>query len=376
MENLPAVLPQRDVTVADFLPIFELPQALARRNAVVQYVQQLMVEGRDFGTIPGSNKPSLLKPGAEKLVTFFGMSPEFVTETSTEDWTGAQHGGEPFFYFTYRCRLTRNALLIGEGVGSCNSWESKYRYRWVPAAQVPASIDKATLAVRDSSVSEFAFAVDKAETGGQYGKPMEYWQQFRAAIDNGTAVEIQKPTKSGKKMAAWSIPRIMYQVPNKDVADVVNTVQKMAQKRALVAAVLVGVNASEFFTQDIEDMEIIDVTPVTVTSSSAQKSGSGVSTGAGSPATPSDAGERMPGDDDEPPPIGNVAAQELSDDEADMCLKMSEIDNMGTLTQVFNEFPASAKKVGGQVHNSFKQRMETLTKAARTKSQQRAATQP
>jgi len=33
-------------------------------------------------------------------------------------------------------------------------------------------------------------------------------------------------------------------------------VQKMAQKRALIAATLLAVNASEFFTQDIEDMVI------------------------------------------------------------------------------------------------------------------------
>jgi hypothetical protein len=33
----------------------------------------------------------------------------------------------------------------------------------------------------------------------------------------------------------------------------VNTIQKMAQKRALIAATLLAVNASEFFTQDLEE---------------------------------------------------------------------------------------------------------------------------
>lgn len=41
---------------------------------------------------------------------------------------------------------------------------------------------------------------------------------------------------------------------NPDIADQVNTIQKMSQKRSLVGAVLLAVNASEFFTQDIEDM--------------------------------------------------------------------------------------------------------------------------
>jgi len=42
-------------------------------------------------------------------------------------------------------------------------------------------------------------------------------------------------------------------VPNPDTADVVNTIQKMAQKRALVPATLLATSGSEFFTQDLED---------------------------------------------------------------------------------------------------------------------------
>lgn len=43
-----------------------------------------------------------------------------------------------------------------------------------------------------------------------------------------------------------------------------NTIQKMAQKRAFVGAILMATGASEFFTQDVEDMgiatgEIIEV---------------------------------------------------------------------------------------------------------------------
>jgi len=47
----------------------------------------------------------------------------------------------------------------------------------------------------------------------------------------------------------------LYRIPNPDVADVVNTIQKMAQKRALVAATLIATSASEFFTQDVEDAD-------------------------------------------------------------------------------------------------------------------------
>jgi hypothetical protein len=59
-------------------------------------------------------------------------------------------------------------------------------------------------------------------------------------------------------MDVWELDETWYRVPNEDMADVVNTLQKMAYKRALVAATLLAINASEFFTQDVEDMDLID----------------------------------------------------------------------------------------------------------------------
>jgi hypothetical protein len=53
-----------------------------------------MVKDQDFGEIPGTSKPTLLKPGAEKLCNFFGLEPEFTPIVEDLDWMGAQHGGE------------------------------------------------------------------------------------------------------------------------------------------------------------------------------------------------------------------------------------------------------------------------------------------
>jgi len=78
------------------------------------------------------------------------------------------------------------------------------------------------------------------------------------AIADGTAVETERKTSTGKKLQAWMIPGILYRVPNENIFDQVNTIKKMAQKRALVAATLVAVNASEFFTQDLEDLDVSD----------------------------------------------------------------------------------------------------------------------
>ena len=113
-----------------FLPVMSMDVALERRETIIKFVQQIMKEDQDYGVIPGtSSKPVLLKPGAEKLCNFFGLEPEFTPIFEEADWTGEHHGGQPFYYIRYRCRLMRNGQVLGVGEGSCNSWESKYRYR-------------------------------------------------------------------------------------------------------------------------------------------------------------------------------------------------------------------------------------------------------
>lgn len=246
-------------TSMDFMPVFDIGRAVQRRNMLVEFTQNIMVKDVDYGRIPGSVKPCLYKAGAEKLSTFFGLVPAFEITEQVEDWTGAHHNGEPFFYYRYKCRLSRNGRLIGEGEGSCNTWESKYRYRWVSEAVAKLNgYDVSKLVKRGGTISELAFAIDKGETSGAYGKPAEHWELFRNAIAQGTARSIERKMRNGKPSPAWEIDATECRVPNPDVADQVNTCQKMSQKRALVAAVLISVNASEYFTQDIDDLEPID----------------------------------------------------------------------------------------------------------------------
>lgn len=113
----------------NLMPALSIQEVAERRNAVVEFTRAAMHEGIDFGIIPNTTKPTLLKPGAEKLCTLFGLAPTFETLDSVKDWTGAEHGGEPLFYFEYKCKLYKNGVLIADGDGSCNSWEKKYRYR-------------------------------------------------------------------------------------------------------------------------------------------------------------------------------------------------------------------------------------------------------
>jgi hypothetical protein len=243
------------------MPVLSVEQAVQRFRELKAFVREVMDEGLDYGTIPGTSKDTLYKAGAEKLTTLFGLSPSFDIIKSVERW--GDGGEEPLFYYMIRCYLHRGDILIASAEGSCNSREKKYRWRYVPEHRVPAHLHPSELEQGGGKISEFAFAVENKETTGQYGKPVEYWQKFEDAIAEGTARNYKRRTRAGKELDAWEIDGTTYRIPNPDIFDIVNTVLKMAEKRALVAAVLMGANASEFFTQDMED----GAEPSTTTSS-------------------------------------------------------------------------------------------------------------
>lgn len=248
-----------DVDVARLSPLFTPDQAVQRKTVLDSIIRKVLKEGDDYGKMPGDSrddaKKVLMKPGAEKLATTFGLTPQYEEMLVIEDWTGEKYGGEPLFYYKIRCRLWRGDMQVGEAFASANSREAKYRYRWVKETDVPEYLDASRLMKRSSSYTEFDFAIERKETEGKYGKPAAYWERFEQARRDKTAIEGSKTSSSGKELKTWTISGTMVRIPNPDVFDTVNTLQKMAQKRALVAAVLVATNASDSFTQDLEDVE-------------------------------------------------------------------------------------------------------------------------
>ena len=224
-------------------PVINVAGAIQRYQDMKDFISGILKENVDYGIIPGTSKPTLLKPGAEKLATFFGLSVEFQIVEKEEDWTGNDHGGEQFFNYWYKCRITRNGKIVAEGEGSCNSFEKKYRYR-------SANIKCPKCEMETIKKSKF---------------------------DNGEWYCYAKIGGCGAKFASNDkaiIDQPRGQVKNPDIADQVNTLQKMAQKRAYIAAVLLATNASEYFTQDIEDYidaEFVAVEPVTEKPKAQQK---------------------------------------------------------------------------------------------------------
>jgi hypothetical protein len=88
--------------------------------------RELLGEG-DFGIIPGTKKPTLLKPGAEKLLKFYGLVSTFVTVRTLGDGVTA-----PALHVQSACRVhvgDADGPVVAEGEGTCNTWERKYRYR-------------------------------------------------------------------------------------------------------------------------------------------------------------------------------------------------------------------------------------------------------
>lgn len=177
------------------------------RNALIAFTKEVLVKDQDYGVVPGVQKPTLLKPGAEKLMNLFGMSVEFECTDKVLDLN------TKFVFYTYKATVrAKDRHIVTQCEGSVNSYEPKYRYIWMEKAK-PSQAEQDRL---------------KAEGTGKFRKGSSGW--------------------------LW-----VERTENPDLIGLQNTMQKMAQKRAFVGAILLATNASEFFTQDVEDMGFIDV---------------------------------------------------------------------------------------------------------------------
>lgn len=101
-----------------------LQQVSATMQKIAQFqavVQQTLKQNHDFGIVPGTgSKPTLLKPGAEKILMLMGLSSEYEIVEKVQDYD------KGFFAYTVRCILTKNGQIITQGLGHCNSKEKKY----------------------------------------------------------------------------------------------------------------------------------------------------------------------------------------------------------------------------------------------------------
>lgn len=190
-----------------------------RLDIVQQFFAAVMVRDQDYGVIPGTLKPSLLKPGAEKLCELYGyaIAPAEIVETAD-----AESG-------YYRARVTqpllrRDGSLVAAGVGEANTKEG--RYRWRDAQR------------RCPECGAAAIIKGRAEYGGG-------WVCFQKRGGCGAKFREQDERITGQPLG---------RVENDDPWTLWNTVLKMGKKRALVDAALSATRSSGLFTQDAEDL--------------------------------------------------------------------------------------------------------------------------
>ncbi|HSW63905.1 MAG TPA: hypothetical protein VLH56_11460 [Dissulfurispiraceae bacterium] len=195
-------------------------QVKAQVAMIQGLMSSLMKNGEHYGKIPGcGEKPSLLKPGAEKISFMFRLAPDYQIERID------MPGGHREYIITCSLRHVETGMKYGEGVGSCSTMESKYRYR----------------------------GGEKEGTGQPV--PTEYWNFKKdGRTDDAQALIGGRGYAPGKIDGRWEICQIGDKVEHDNPADYYNTVLKMGKKRAHVDAVLTATAASDIFTQDIEDL--------------------------------------------------------------------------------------------------------------------------
>lgn len=122
----PVIEVEENLASPDVFPDFAvtLDEANRRVRLFQEFVRDHMVEGEDYGTIPGvANKPTLFKAGAEKLNAIFGLAPLVEITNRVEDWDTN--------FVAYEVKVTllnkRTNNIEAEGIGSCNSRERRYK---------------------------------------------------------------------------------------------------------------------------------------------------------------------------------------------------------------------------------------------------------
>ena len=207
VSQLPAPVGSIDIMTTAYKPGVIKQQV----NLIQQVMSDVMKKDEHYGKIPGTDKPTLLKAGAEKLNFVFKLRSEFEIERTYE----------PGKYLGYnvKCKLYHipTGVYVNSGDGSCNSRESKYRFRYVPTDKNPDKQDGERL---------------KAMGLGR-------WQNKAAA-------------KNNPPIWVWC-----ERIENDNPEDLDNTILKMACKRAAVAATLNATAASDIFAQDLEDISHI-----------------------------------------------------------------------------------------------------------------------
>lgn len=226
VRNLPAVRASEAMVARGELSVEEVVE---QKDKIKQVMERVMTEDVHYGKIPGVNKPSLLKPGAEAINVALRLAPHYASEKIWHD--------DGHLTVVTKCELHHipTGLIVGTGEGLCTTRESRYAYR-TAKRECPLCGEPQIRRSKNQPRQGDYEGASSSDPPGWY-----CWRKEGGCGAN-FAHDDQRITsqEEGK-------------VPNPDLADSYNTVLKMSDKRALVAAVLNATAASDVFTQDVED---------------------------------------------------------------------------------------------------------------------------
>jgi hypothetical protein len=212
-------------TVPAMTPQATAAELGARLQVIEDAMANAMTEGVDYGKVPGTDKPALFKPGAEKLSVLFKLD---VQPRSEKTWGPGEH-------LTVITQATvydiATGARIGFGEGLCTTREKKYGKR--KQDRVCTSCGKPTI-----KRSKFP---PRDEPDAPPG-----WYCFEKVGGCGTNFDFYDEGIRNQRVG---------EIENPDLPDTWNTVIKMAGKRARVDAVLNVTGASAIFTQDLDEQE-------------------------------------------------------------------------------------------------------------------------
>lgn len=119
-------------------------QVVGRSEALKSFkdfIKNDFVDGVDFGQIPGTDKPTLLKPGYEKIQFYLGLTPMFklinrtylpnqekidkVYNQQTKKYDTVKTVRN-YYAWEWACELYHDGIKVAEGVGCANTEERKY----------------------------------------------------------------------------------------------------------------------------------------------------------------------------------------------------------------------------------------------------------
>jgi hypothetical protein len=205
-------------------------QIMAHVALIGTVMTRVMKGGMHYGLIPGcGKKPTLLKPGAEKLSMVFKLRPIIKENSEDIKIMYLDNGHKDITVYCHVFNMAGTELATG--VGSCSTMESKYRYRGGEKKGV------------------------EEEDGSMRPVPKEFWNLKKAGeIDEAQTLIGGPGFSAGKIGGAWVVCEVGEKMENADIADVYNTVLKIAKKRAYIDGILSATGASDTFTQDLEDL--------------------------------------------------------------------------------------------------------------------------